>query len=206
MKLSSAIPLVALLFATASLSVAASDTELVIKGAITPSACEPMISGEGLIDFGKMSVKQLNTDAYTSLPRETLDFQVLCEGPTFFTFNTIDNRSGTSAHNEGYHGLGMTPNGEKLGGAGFGIYQLVADNVSRRPIISTDGGMTWQRASLVSPQVLTAVATDGELAPIAVQVLKAQLSLFTHIAPSRSLTLIDEVPLDGNATVQVNYL
>ncbi|USW96985.1 DUF1120 domain-containing protein [Pseudomonas proteolytica] len=75
-----------------------------------------MISGEGLIDFGKMSVKQLNTDAYTSLPRENLDFQVLCEGPTFFTFNTIDNRSGTSAHNEGYHGLGMTPNGEKLGG------------------------------------------------------------------------------------------
>ncbi|USW96984.1 hypothetical protein NHF39_10840 [Pseudomonas proteolytica] len=53
---------------------------------------------------------------------------------------------------------------------------------------------------------MTAVATDGELAPIAVQVLKAQLSLFTHIAPSKSLTLIDEVPLDGNATVQVNYL
>ncbi|USW98831.1 hypothetical protein NHF41_20515 [Pseudomonas proteolytica] len=78
--------------------------------------------------------------------------------------------------------------------------------MSRRPIISTDGGVTWQRASLVSPQVLTAVATDGELAPIAVQVLKAQLSLFTHIAPSKSLTLIDEVPLDGNATVQVNYL
>ena len=206
MKLSSAIPLVALLFATSSVSLAASDTELVGKGAITPSACEPMISGEGLIDFGKMSVKQLNTDAYTALPRETLDLQVRCEGPTFFTFNTIDNRAGSSAHHDSYHGLGMTPDGEKLGGAGFGIYQLVADRVSRRAIISTDGGVTWQRAALVSPLVLTAVATENELTPMAVQILEAKLSLFTHVAPASGLTLTDEVPLDGHATLQVNYL
>lgn len=206
MKLCRAVPLVALLFATTSVSLAASDTELAIKGSITPSACEPMISDGGMIDFGKMSVKQLNADAYTSLPRESLDFRVQCEGPTFFTFNTIDNRAGSSAHHDTYHGLGMTPNGEKLGGAGFGIYQLIADGVNRRAIISTDGGVTWQRASLVSPVVLTAVATDDELTPMAVQVLEAKLSLFTHIAPASGLTLIDEVPLDGHATVQVNYL
>lgn len=78
--------------------------------------------------------------------------------------------------------------------------------MSRRAIISTDGGVTWQRAALVSPLVLTAVATENELTPMAVQILEAKLSLFTHVAPASGLTLTDEVPLDGHATLQVNYL
>lgn len=83
MKLSSAVPLVALLYATASVALAASDTELAIKGSITPSACEPLVSSDGMVDFGKISVKQLNSDSYTPLPDERLLLNVHCDGPTF---------------------------------------------------------------------------------------------------------------------------
>ena len=41
---------------------AASSQDLTVKGVITPSACAPVVSGGGTVDFGKVSVKDLNTD------------------------------------------------------------------------------------------------------------------------------------------------
>ena len=185
---------------------AASNTDLAIKGSITPSACELLMSSGGVVDFGKMSAKTLNAEQFTSLPNQAMEFSVRCEGPTFFTLNTIDNRAGSSANHDSWHGLGMTPDGEKLGGAALALRELVADGIPARPIVSEDGGMTWKAAVALNHVMLTAVAMGNELAPIAVKNLDAQLSLYTHIAPAERLTLIDEVPVDGHATVQLNYL
>ena len=67
-----AAPLAALLLGTSSLTLAASSLDLTVKGIITPSACAPVVSGGGNVDFGKVSVKDLNADTYTDLPRETM--------------------------------------------------------------------------------------------------------------------------------------
>ncbi|AZE82419.1 hypothetical protein C4J98_0990 [Pseudomonas orientalis] len=185
---------------------AASNTDLLVKGSITPSACEPVISGGGVIDFGKVSVKELNTDTYTDLPRETMLLSVRCDGPTFFTLNTIDNRAGTAASHFSWHGLGTTANDEKVGDAGLGLYAPIADNVPVRTITSRDGGVTWIPSTMLSHTLLTAVSNNEDVAPIAIEQLDAQIRLITHIAPADGLTLTDEVPIDGHATVQVNYL
>lgn len=62
---------------------AASTSDLSVKGSITPSACEPLISGGGVVDFGKMSVGSLNADQFTALPNQSLHLSVRCEGSTF---------------------------------------------------------------------------------------------------------------------------
>lgn len=183
-----------------------SNTELLVQGVITPSACAPVVSGGGIVDFGKVSVKDLNADTYTDLPRETLLLSVRCEGPTIFTLNTIDNRAGTAASHFSWHGLGMTPSDEKVGDAGLGLYSPVADGIPVRTITSRDGGVTWIPSVMLSHTLLTAVADSDGLAPIAIQALDAEIRLITHIAPASNLTLTDEVPIDGHATVQVNYL
>ncbi|RFD27929.1 hypothetical protein CER19_16770 [Pseudomonas sp. GL93] len=185
---------------------AASSQDLTVKGIITPSACAPVVSGGGNVDFGKVSVRDLNADTYTDLPRETLLLSVRCEGPTFFTLNTIDNRAGTTASHFSWHGLGMTPDDEKLGDAGLGLYSPVADGVAVRTITSRDGGATWMPSVMLSHTVLTAVASTDGLVPIAIRELDAEIRLITHIAPASNLTLTDDVPIDGHATVQVNYL
>lgn len=185
---------------------AASNTDLLVRGSITPSACSPVISGGGTVDFGKVSVKDLNTDTYTDLPRETMLLSVRCDGPTYFTLNTIDNRSGTAASHFSWHGLGTTPSDEKVGDAGLGLYLPVADGVSVRTISSRDGGVTWMPSVMLSHTLLTAIAHSDDVIPIAVQELDAEIRLITHIAPANNLTLTDEVPIDGHATVQVNYL
>ncbi|CRM42742.1 hypothetical protein [Pseudomonas sp. 31 R 17] len=202
----SAVPLAVLLLGASSFTLAGSSQDLTVKGIITPSACAPMVSGDGTVDFGKVSVRDLNPDTYTDLPRETMLLSVRCEGPTFFTLNTIDNRAGTTASHFAWHGLGVTANDEKVGDAGLGLYRPVADGVPVRTITSRDGGVTWMPSVMLSHTLLTAVADNDGLAPIAVQALDAEIRLITHIAPASSLTLTDEVPIDGHATVQVNYL
>ena len=75
-----------------------------------------------------------------------------------------------------------------------------------RTITSRDGGVTWMPSVMLSHTVLTAVADNDGVVPIAIQELDAEIRLITHIAPASSLTLTDDVPIDGHATVQVNYL
>ncbi len=48
-------------------------------------------------------------------------------------------------------------------------------------------------------------ATGGPNTPIAIKDLRARLRAFTVIVPSRDLTLLDEVPIDGQATLQLKY-
>lgn len=62
---------------------ASSNTDLSVSGTITPSACAPLISDGGMVDFGKMSAKSLNADQHTSLPNQSMHVSVRCEGPTF---------------------------------------------------------------------------------------------------------------------------
>jgi len=100
----------------------------------------------------------------------------------------------------------MTPNDEKVGDAGLGLYVPVADGVPVRTITSRDGGVTWMPSAMLSHTLLTAVANNDGVMPIAIEELDAEIRLITHIAPANGLTLTDEVPIDGHATVQVNYL
>jgi hypothetical protein len=131
---------------------------------------------------------------------------VRCEGPTFFTLNTIDNRTGSSANHDHWHGLGMTPNDEKLGGTAFHLYTPVADGIAATIITSSDGGVTWEPTNQLNHMKLTAVAIGDQRLPIAVRDFDAEIRLYTHVAPADTLTLLDEVPIDGHATVQLKYL
>ncbi|MHA6577529.1 DUF1120 domain-containing protein [Pseudomonas yamanorum] len=186
---------------------AASSTDLAVKGTITPNACDPTISGGGVVDYGKMTAKDLSADKPTSLPRQTLQLRIECNQKTLLAFSTIDNRAGTSAINENWHGLGMTPDDEKLGSTGFGLYNAVADDAPAKTLVSSDGGITWRPSVFLGHTSLTAIGAAGNsLVPIAVTRFTADLSLYTMIDGADRLTVLDEIPLDGHATLQMKYL
>lgn len=198
---------VTLLIGVTSQAEAASSTDLAVTGLIIPSACSPSLSGGGVIDHGKVAARDLNPDTYTSLQRQVMRLNVRCDGPTLFSLSTLDNREGTSAIQDRFHGLGMTANDEKLGSASLRLSTAVADTEAVRTIVSTDGGATWVEGTYLGHTAMTAVASaTGSLTPIAVQELDADVRLNTMIARSDSLTLVDEVPLDGHVTVQLRYL
>jgi len=186
---------------------AASTADFAVTGTITPNACEPMLSSGGVVDYGKMPAKELNSASPTSLLPQTMQLEIQCEAPTFIALSTIDNRAGTAAINQNWHGLGTTANDEKLGSAGFGLYNAMADGVAAKTITSIDGGATWIPSVLLGHHVITSIAAAGNsVTPIAVTRFNADLRVYTMVDGTDRLTVLDEVPLDGHATVQLKYL
>ncbi|HWT67604.1 MAG TPA: DUF1120 domain-containing protein [Pseudomonas sp.] len=202
----SLLPAVLMLAGTSS-ALAASSTDLSVTGTITPSACAPTLSDGGIIDHGKLTARDLDPSLPTRLPAGEMQLQVHCEGATFFTLTTVDNRAGTSAVKPEYHGLGMVNDDQKLGSVGFGVFDPQADSTPVLTIMSRDGGDTWAPSSYLGHAGLTSFAAPGDpRTPIAIKDLNARLRAFTIIAPASDLTLLDELPIDGHATLQLKYL
>ena len=195
-----------LLAALAPGAFAASSTDLNVSGTITPSACAPVLSNGGVIDHGKMTSKDLDPSKPTRLDAAEMRLEVQCEGDTFFTLTTLDNRAGTSAINPMHHGLGTTPDKEKLGSVAFSLFDPVADGNAVQVIISRNGGANWYANPYLGHEALTSFATlSGPNTPIALKTLTARLRAFSIIVPAEGLTLLDEVPIDGQATLQLKY-
>lgn len=196
-----------LLAACAPGAFAASNTDLSVTGVITPSSCTPTLSDGGIVDHGKLTARDLDPDKPTSLQAGEMNLLVNCEGPTFFTLTTEDSRSESVALNPAHHGLGMTNDDEKLGNVAFGLFDPVADGAPAQTILSRDGGATWYPSSYLGHTGLTSFAAPSSpTTPMALQTLSARLRAFTMIAPAKDLTLVDEVPIDGLAVMQLKYL
>lgn len=196
-----------LLIACAPVAHAASSTELSVTGTITPSACAPTLSDGGIVDHGKLTARDLDPLLPTRLPAGEMQLQVQCEAATYFTLTTVDNRAGSSAIKPEHHGLGMVNDDQKLGSVAFGVFDPHADSIAVLTIMSRDGGATWNRSTYLGHAGLTAFAAPSDpRTPIAIKDLNARLRAFTVIAPASDLTLLDELPIDGHATMQLKYL
>ncbi|BDB17855.1 hypothetical protein cym2001_12200 [Pseudomonas sp. CYM-20-01] len=195
-----------LLAACAPATFAASNTDLSVTGTITPSSCTPSLSNDGVVDHGKLTGRDLDIDLPTRLQPGEMLLQVHCEGATHFTLTTVDNRSGTSAINPVFHGLGMVNDDQMLGSVALGLFEPVADTAPVQTIMSRDGGASWGPSSYLGHAALTAFSAAGApYTPIAITELSARLRAFTIIAPASGLTLLDELPIDGHATLQLKY-
>lgn len=193
------------LISAAPYALAASSVNLTVKGTITPVACTPSLSNEGKIDIGKYSSSDLNLEEATEVGRNPLQLTVACDGKILFALNAIDNQKGTTYSATGF-GVGLTPNNEKLGAVFPKILSVVADGQVVGSIESSDSGANWVATEWIKPDTLLAVSATGLTTPIEAQELSMDLEIWTYIAPAETLTLTDEIPLDGHATFEMKYL
>jgi hypothetical protein len=199
----------ALLLTGTSSAFATSSTDLTVKGLITPNACTPVLAGGGIADHGKFSAKDLHPDKHTYLPEIIMPMTVSCDAATSFAINPIDNRAGTGTA-ANYFGLGLINTNEKLGHFRVIPRNVMADATHAQAILSTDGGETWLKEGSTAfwgvNNIWSVGAMGADIAPIAMKDLSLELRVRTGIAPTNSLTLTDEVTLDGSATLQIKYL
>jgi type 1 fimbria pilin len=199
---------VALLLGGAS-SAFASSTDLTVTGIITPAACTPNLAGGGVVDFGKISAKDLNPTASTRLPVRTIELTVKCDAATQVALQLADMRAGSASRpGNDYFGLGLINGNEKLG-----FYQLtfgipVAD-VPTNMIDSRDNGTTWFGLDDTIARVGSLVSfgsrfADG-YAPDFVTDVTVDMLVHASIAPTNGLNLTDEQTIDGLATLQIWY-
>lgn len=200
------LPLATSLLLSAPLAFAASTTELIVKGLITPSACDIALSSGGIIDHGKISSSDLNQSSQTIIGNDTLSLSVNCDAAIAFALKAIDNQAGSSISNADF-GLGLINSDQKLGHYKVTLRNPIADNVAVQTIASSDLGVTWYKEKLMGPGLYMSVgAVDDDTQPLPTQELMLDLEVETIISRADGLGLDDEVLIDGSATIEVMYL
>jgi hypothetical protein len=176
----------ALLSITTLPVLAASSIDIKVVGTITPAACEPELSGSGIIDYGVIKPNTLSPTNYTKLDAKQLDFTITCDALAKIALTTSNGRigsvAGTTESIHGYArlppglfifnssavyvaGLGLAPNGQKIGGYGLRIVPgtVTADSLAVDSLNNPLGNY-WQRTplgDLASPRIRSKCVTAG---------------------------------------------
>lgn len=191
---------------------AASTVDLAVRGTITPSACTPGLSQGGQIDFGKIPARDLSADSPTRLPTVILKLTVNCAAPTLFALRSKDNRAGSAYLDDGYtYGMGLINGNEKVGGYLLTLRDPVSSTAQLSTLTSVNGGVSWwnfpQGVFLVWHNLSAFGNNDsGVAAPMPLLDVTSDLYVESRIAPANGLTLDQQVPLDGAATLDLIYL
>lgn len=201
--------IIALTLAGTGLAVAGSSVDLNVSGSITPSACTPSLSNSGVYDLGKISARDLNADKPTPLPVHNLQLAITCEAPTLLALEPRDNRLGSDyGEVRGTRfGLGLIDGDKKLGYMQLNLDAILADGVKMHAIGSTDSS-SWAPASLLSYAFFTSFAATLAFptTPTPIQQLNADVRITPYIAPTNTLPLAEEAPIDGSVTLTMKYL
>lgn len=204
---------VLLVCCAASSAMAAETANLALKGEIRPAACGVTLDNGGVIDFGTIRAASLNAKEMTRLPVQNTILHVQCDAPTHVSVDFMDNRAASSlpyvsTYAQNYYGIGM--NGDaKIGSYAIAIAGSITDGQAAAPIASKDSGTSWLRMTGVyytQSNALYSWAKDSANTPSLVQSVEQPIALYVSIAPRNSLGVIDEVVLDGSATISITYL
>lgn len=206
------------LLAALPAAMAASTVDVTVTGTIVPAACTPSLTASEF-NHGKLSKADLNTDTPTSFaanPKVTT-LSVNCTAATVYGIRGYDNRADTVGNNWYMtpYGLGLTPKGEKIGAHYLEIYprQSLIDGKPAFVTVGNAAGNRWANAV----QTEKGIRNYGELLgftdiagpvtqPLAIKDATYALNSYLVIAPTKGLTLTDDVALDGSATIEVVYL
>ncbi|RQO52462.1 DUF1120 domain-containing protein [Pseudomonas sp. KBW05] len=196
------------LLSVGSSVLAAYSTELNVTGLITPSACSPTLSANGIVDHGRVPARNLNQYEYSTLPAQALDLTVSCNEPVLFVLVGMDNRADSSLGPGFYYGLGTNIHAptERLGTVSLAFREVMGDGERVLVLASSNQGLTWFPESNAYPNNYMGFAHPGTLVPEPHRLLTATLQVNTAINAAAYLTLKQEVPLDGSIVLDLRYL
>jgi hypothetical protein len=190
--------------------------EATLRARFAPAACEPALSNGGVVDFGKLTINDLNADKPTRLPPRSLNLRVGCDAPTAFALIMHDNRVGSATDNsDSQYGLGTDSRNNKIGYFSLNIdpANASADRFARLYRTDSAGAnAAWSSASaspiaLAKTRYLSFTDSAGSGAgPAMIQNLNTSVTVDAVIAPLKNLDLSNAIDLDGAGTLEIIYL
>ncbi|MGF6594890.1 DUF1120 domain-containing protein [Pseudomonas sp. 2835] len=196
----------------------ANSTDVNISGTITPAACTPSLSGNGQVDFGNITMPDLDPQPgipdHSILAPRSLTFSVICDRATRFALVATGNRRDSSSIPlPKAFGLGTTTGGQAIGfySATWPDNGATLDNLPADTLYSEDSGSTWLRVPGSGfehlgdkPESRLGFALRGQTSPSAAQVLNLRLDVAGWLR--NDMTHVDEALLDGHMTIELQYL
>jgi len=201
---------------------AATTVEFQVISTITPVACTPTLSGNGVADYGAMPASILKPGNITPLPSKSLTLTVGCDAGAKLGLRIIDNRrdsvitgivaagSGDSTLNDNFnYGLGIAA-GKKIGGYTITLEptSYTGDYQQAQLLSSADGGITWQKAGngAVAKGRTFSWGSLNSMDTAAFKNISGTVSVRPYINKPEDLSLSQEIQLDGAATLELSYL
>jgi len=199
---------------------AASTAELKVAGRISPPACTITLGGGGLVDYGDIPTSRMNVNSPTPLPARTLSLNVDCNAPVRFALSAHDNRGASAPISEfsgnmgtwDHYGMGKFKN------RNIGWYVIRLQPAGLRgdgaavAVLNKNGGDLWETDSVGqfgrangSYKKKSFVSTGGSF-PDAFKSLSGTISIAPTINPLGGLSLTEEIPFEGSASIELTYL
>jgi len=203
----------------------ADTTELKVNGTVRPSACVPSLASGGVIDYGTILAKDVPLGTSKVLGERGIAFTVTCDAPTKIALTAIDNKhasivpgliavlSSTYTYPDNMaFGLGS------VAGKNIGAYKINFSNTATADgtsvdIITSVNNTVWATTKISGINHFSydgkfpkSFATPGSLTPAAFKTFNGSLLINTVLTKGSDLPLTQEIPLDGSATIEIQYL
>jgi hypothetical protein len=208
---------------------------LQVQGKLTNASCTPELSNGGVVDYGYIHLSSLSATEANQLGHKNITLTVTCTAPTKVGFSTEDDQQSTSidisvenatfsdetyaAKGGGFDyrsykfGVGLTDGDVKIGAytTFIDLDALVADGKTVDAIYRQKGSDKWTSASVrntfqnESYRTFT-VASTGTLEPMAFTQAEFPLTTSLAIQGTSTLNITDDTPINGQATITLQYL
>lgn len=219
----------ALAVLAASCNVMAESVDMRVIGAVTPVACKPELSDNGVVDFGNINSNALNKDEITFLPTKNIKLSINCSAPAKVALLATNARPGSTLGataegpagtakpldtkgmgNGGVAGLGMDGD-KKIGAYGMVMIESKLDGVGVENLRSNDRN-SWSSAYADSffddrgtYKYLSWYQNDVR-EPVAFKNMTATITFSTYVNKASELDLSKPIKIDGLANIEMFYL
>jgi type 1 fimbria pilin len=201
--------------ATALSAQATTSAQLVVRGTITPAACNLSMAGSGVIDYGKIRSGELSQTAFNPREERTTSLSVDCgTTPAKFGITFTDLQAGSKV--TGILGAGFTETQNyglgavgtrRTGGYSITLKNLRSSAVPLYPIMRS-GGSAWQSSDgkVAQSPVQYSWRNDGPITPASLTQLTGTIAVKAVINKAQELDLSRDVSIDGRATLVLSYI
>jgi type 1 fimbria pilin len=190
---------------------------LQVQGKLTNASCTPELSNGGEVDYGYIHLSTLSATAVNLIGKRSLDLTINCTVATKVAWTANDNRSDSNAKvkvdfvTEDYYQYGV---GKTDAGVNIGDYTLmiesdtVVDGATVQTVGRNSSSEGWRKMSGLRSDGVTSltVVNAGSLEPLAFRTATIPLTTTLAIQPTDTLAITDDTPIDGQATITLQYL
>jgi len=194
---------------------ATTSAQLVVRGTITPAACNLSLAGSGIIDYGTIRSGELSRTAFNPREERTTSLVINCgTTPARFGLTFTDLQAGskvtgilgagfTEAQN---YGLGMV-GARRTGGYSVTLRDLRSSGTTLFPIMRTGLGAWYNSDGKVAQSPNQYSWRNGvTITPAAISQLTGTLAVKAVINRARDLDLSRDISIDGRATLVLSYI
>lgn len=189
---------------------------LIVRGTITPAACNISVTAGGIIDYGTIRAAELSQTNFNPREERSTALVVNCgQTPARFGLTVTDLRAASKVAGilgAGYteaqnYGLGA-PGGRRTGGYSVTLRNLTSGGVALSPIVRSSTSAAWQASDGKVTQAPSQHSwrNGATYAPAAISQLSGVIAVKAVINRASDLNLTGNVVLDGHATLVLNYI